>query len=106
VGNESNDFGIPDGPFANQIVRNEKPHCLRCQWNSDQTLPLFGSPEWNTAGNQLGKDSYVLAGFLAMNSHFKTHLSIGGYEGDMNITVAPNVNKIMKFCFSVKSFIK
>jgi hypothetical protein len=90
AGNESNDFCVPDGPFAYQMVENEKPHCLRRQWSVNRTMPPFGPPEWNTAIPQLSGDSFIALSILVISSHFKTHLSIGGYAGDMSIAVAPN----------------
>jgi hypothetical protein len=89
VGDENNGYCVSDGPFANQIVANGEPHCLRRQWNDNKTLTNWGSPEWDTATGQLS-NSWLLLNVLVLNAHFKTHLSIGGYEGDMSIKVAPN----------------
>jgi hypothetical protein len=63
---------------------------LKRQWSENQILPPFGPPEWNTAYNQLSENSFLSLSFLSLNTHFKTHLSIGGYAGDISIAVAPN----------------
>jgi len=63
--------------------------CVKRQWNNNKTLHFYGPPEWDTSIGQLSDDSWLLLSILAINSHFKTHLSIGGYAGDMSIKVAP-----------------
>jgi hypothetical protein len=69
---------------------NEKPHCLRRQWNANKTKPILEPLEWVTAVFQIA-DSWQKYGNLGgINYHFKTHLAIGGWAGDMSITVATN----------------
>jgi hypothetical protein len=60
---------------------------LKRQWNRNQTLPYWAPPELDTAVEQLS-GSWLLAIGLLINSHFKTHLSIGGYAGHMSVAMA------------------
>jgi hypothetical protein len=69
---------------------NEKPHCLRRQWNANKTIPILEPLEWLTAALQLSDSWGKLEVFGGINYHFKTHLAVGGWAGDMSITVAPN----------------
>ncbi len=90
AGNARNDYCIKDGPFAYQKVFNEKPHCLRRRWNPNKTIPYFEPLEWATAVLQISKSVAYIEILGGTNSHFKLHLAIGGWAGDMSVTVAAN----------------
>jgi tyrosinase len=127
AGNESNDYCVTDGAFANQKVNYPEPHCIRRQWNPNGTICNWEPPEYynsimqiyplpsllapaletfikysddpkavtewinNLQKNGITTPRYLLYAFLVGSSgHFKTHLCIGGYAGDLSITIATN----------------
>ncbi len=126
AGNESNDYCVSDGAFANQIVNYPKPHCVRRQWNKDGTIVNWEPPEFYTSIIQIGplgtflapemqtllqyskvKTVFDFVKFIetlnptnepypqyailhAYAAHFKTHLSLGGYVGELSTPLAPN----------------
>jgi hypothetical protein len=90
AGNPSNDYCVKDGPFAYQKVLNKKPHCLRRQWNPNKTIPHFEPLEWMTAVSQISKSYADIGNLGGTNFHFKAHLAIGGWAGDMSVTFATN----------------
>jgi hypothetical protein len=88
AGTEQNGYCVPDGPFSNLKVLKEQ-RCLRRQWNKDETIPPYSPPEWDTAMLQM-TDTWLLLNILAaLNTHFKTHFAMGGYNGDMSLFSAP-----------------
>jgi hypothetical protein len=126
AGNESNNYCVSDGAFANQRVNYPKPHCIRRQWNENGTVGVWEPPEYYTSVLQIGpltsflrpemrtlaqygklKTVLEFLNFVrdvsvtnqpysqyailhAFTAHFKTHLNVGGYAGDMSIPIAPN----------------
>jgi tyrosinase len=90
AGNRYNDYCVPDGPFAYQKIQFPKPHCLRRQWNQNRTIPVWEPPEWLTSLTQTSKTWGEFASLLGNTAHFKLHLSVGGFEGDMSIIYATN----------------
>jgi hypothetical protein len=60
-------------------------HCLKREWNSDGSMPTWEPPEILTAATQMMNPFNIFGA-----EHFKKHLSIGGYNGDMSIPYATN----------------
>ncbi|XP_054161634.1 uncharacterized protein LOC128959653 [Oppia nitens] len=56
AGNAQNDYCVPDGPFAGQIVKHPEPHCLRRQWIDDKFMQAWESPEWISTVIERGFD--------------------------------------------------
>ncbi len=56
----------------------------------NQTIPYFEPLEWVTAVLQIADTWDKLGDLGGTNNHFKAHLAIGGWAGDMSITVATN----------------
>lgn len=78
-GNYSTGYCVKDGMFTElELVK-----CMRRQWNADNTISSWYSPEHQTI--LMHNDSIVKNGI-----HFLPHLSIGGWNGDHSINIAPN----------------
>jgi tyrosinase len=126
AGNESNDYCVSDGAFANQKVNYPKIHCIRRQWNPNGTICNWEPPEYYNSVMQLQTLPNLLAPWIeifkkyikdpkvadfmntlqtsrqtilpyslfallfGVNGHFQTHLCIGGYAGDLSVTIATN----------------
>ncbi|CAG2175935.1 unnamed protein product, partial [Oppiella nova] len=90
AGNRYNGYCVPDGAFAYQMVENPEPHCIRRQWNLNKTMPVWEPPEWVTSLTQTSKTWPQFAQLLGYSAHFKTHLYVGGYEGEMSDIYATN----------------
>ena len=90
AGNANNDYCIPDGPFRNQPLRYPTPHCLRRQWNPDNTIPPWEPPELATIQLQKHGNSVISIFTSVYSEHFKKHLNVGGYAGDIAQPYATN----------------
>jgi hypothetical protein len=90
AGNESNGYCVSDGQFKNQILKYPTEHCLKRHWNSDGTIPVWESPELLTFILQYGEPKMSSFESVFYSQHFKKHLNIGGYNGDIAIPYATN----------------
>ena len=84
AGDHEEDFCVADGAFAYQRVMFPKKGCVRRQWNMNGTVPVWEPPEWATSITQTTQNYPDWATLLGMSAHFKTHLHVGGYNGDMS----------------------
>ncbi len=53
AGNESNDYCVTNGVFANPKLNYPEPHCLRRQWNPNGTICVWEPPEYFNSIMQL-----------------------------------------------------
>ncbi|CAG2108021.1 unnamed protein product [Medioppia subpectinata] len=90
AGGRHNGYCVPDGAFAYQRVQYPNPHCLQRQWNTNKTMPVWEPPEWVTSLTQTSKTWGDFAQLLGYSAHFKIHLHVGGYEGEMSDIWATN----------------